>query len=152
VLIIKHQNSFSQMARGPFFLTAGTPTVGSRSSMRRLEAPSLPAWLPTPPSWPPAPWTRAKGLQAVPLPQVAPGCRRKRGDTGCAAPTDRLSRTPQKRQRTAGGDEEVGSQAQGTQRHVSPPPPPPPPSGPPPPQPPPLSGPSPPPPPGGNLP
>eukprot|EP00267_Zea_mays_P045953 XP_020398288.1 atherin-like [Zea mays] len=117
---------------------AGTPTAGSGSPMRRLEASSLPVWLPAPPSRPPAPWTRAKGLQAVPPPQVAPGCRRKRGNIGCAAPTGHLYRTPQKRQRTADGAEEAGSQAQGAQRHVSPPPPPP--SGPPPPQPPPPSG------------
>jgi hypothetical protein len=44
----------------------------------------------------------------------------------------------QKRQRTAGGAEETGSQAQGAQRRVSPLPPQP--SGPPPPQPPPPSG------------
>jgi hypothetical protein len=57
---------------------AGTPTVGSRSPMRRLEAPRLPAWLPAPPlellappSWPLAPWTRAKGLQAAPPPRAA---------------------------------------------------------------------------------
>jgi hypothetical protein len=42
--------------------------------MRRLEVPSLLVWLAAPlPPWPPAPWTRAKGLQAVPPPQVAPG-------------------------------------------------------------------------------
>jgi hypothetical protein len=75
----------------------------------------------------PAPWTRAKGLQAAPRPQAAPGCRRKRGDAGCAAPTDHLFRTPPV------GAEEASSQAQGMQRRVSPPPPqPPPPSGPPP--------------------
>jgi hypothetical protein len=69
--------------------------------MRWLEAPRLSAWppaslpeLPTPPLRPPAPWTRAKGLQAAPLPQAAPRCRRRRGDVGCAAPTDRLFRTP----------------------------------------------------------
>jgi hypothetical protein len=47
----------------------------------------------------------------------------RRGDVGCAASTNRLFRTPppvgaeeagsQKRQRTAGGAEETGSQAQG---------------------------------------
>jgi hypothetical protein len=31
--------------------------------MRRLEAPSLPAWLLAPPPWSPAPWTRAKGCK-----------------------------------------------------------------------------------------
>jgi hypothetical protein len=61
--------------------------------MRRLEAPILQAWLPAPPSRPPAPWTRAKGLQAFPLPQVAPGGRRKRGDAGYAALTGHLFRT-----------------------------------------------------------
>jgi hypothetical protein len=102
------------------------------------------------PSAPPAPWTRAKGLQAAPLPQVAQGGRRKRGDAGCVAPTGHLFWTPQKRHRTAGEAEAAGSQAQGVQRRVSPPPPPP--SGPLPPQPPPPSVPPLPPPPGGDLP
>jgi neural Wiskott-Aldrich syndrome protein len=137
---------------------ARTPTAGSGSLMRRLEVPSLPAWLPAPPPWlpappprPPAPWTRANGLQAVPPPQVAPGGRMKRGDAGCAAPTGHLFRTPQIHQRTAGGAEEADPQAHGAQRRVSPPPPPP--SGSPPPQPPPPpSVLPPPPPPGGDLP
>jgi hypothetical protein len=66
--------------------------------MRRLEASSLPAWLPVPSSllpaplpWPPAPWTRVKGLQAapppVPPPQVAPGGQRRRDDVGCVVLT-----------------------------------------------------------------
>jgi hypothetical protein len=78
-----------------------TPTAGSKSLTRQLEAPSLLAWLPAPPPEllappprPPAPWTRARGLQAAPPPQAAPGCWRKRGDAGCAAPTNRLFRTP----------------------------------------------------------
>jgi hypothetical protein len=78
-----------------------TPTTGSRSSTHRLEAPSLLVWLLAPPSWlparsprPPAPWTRARGLQAVPPPQVAPGDRRKKGGADCAAPTGHSSRTP----------------------------------------------------------
>jgi hypothetical protein len=62
--------------------------------MRRLEAPNLSVWLPAPLPRPPTPWTRAKGLQAVPPPQVAPGGRRKRGDAGCAAPMSHLFRTP----------------------------------------------------------
>jgi hypothetical protein len=41
---------------------AETPTTGSGSPMRRLEAPSLPAWLPAPPPQPP-PWTRARGCR-----------------------------------------------------------------------------------------
>jgi hypothetical protein len=45
----------------------------------------------------PAPWTRAKGLQAALPPQVAPGGWRKRGDVGCAMPTGHLFWTPQKR-------------------------------------------------------
>jgi hypothetical protein len=81
----------------------GTPTVGSGSPMRRLEAPSLPAWLPTPSPWPPAPWTRATGLQVVPSPQVAPRGRRKRGDTDCAAPTGHLFRTPRSVRGLLGG-------------------------------------------------
>jgi hypothetical protein len=129
---------------------AGTPTAGSGSPMRRLEAPRLPAWLPAPPSCPPRPLDKGKGLQAFPLPRVPPGGRRKRGGANCAAPMGHSSRTPQKRQRTAGGAKETGSQAQGVQRCVSPMPPPP--SGPPPPQPPPSSDPPPPPPPRGDLP
>jgi hypothetical protein len=46
----------------------GDPHHGIRIFDRRLEAPSLPAWLPAPPPRSPAPWTRAKGLQAVPPP------------------------------------------------------------------------------------
>jgi hypothetical protein len=61
--------------------------------MRRLEAPSLPTWLPAPPPRPPAPWTRVKGLQAapplVPPPQVAPRGRRRRDDAGCVTLTGR---------------------------------------------------------------
>jgi hypothetical protein len=74
--------------------------VGSGSPTRWLEAPSIPTWLPTPPPElpapprPPAPWTRVKGLQAASSPQATPGCQRKRGDADCAAPTDRLFRTP----------------------------------------------------------
>jgi hypothetical protein len=52
------------------------------------RVPSLPVGLlvPVPPR-PPAPWIGARDLQAAPLPQVAPGGRRKRGDAGCATPT-----------------------------------------------------------------
>jgi hypothetical protein len=73
--------------------------------------PSPPVWLTAPiPPWPPAPWTRAKGLQAVPLPQVAPGGRRRRGDAGGVVLTGRsFWSPPQKRQRTAGGAEEASS-------------------------------------------
>jgi hypothetical protein len=64
----------------------GTSTAGSGSQMHRLEVPSPlvrpPA--PTPPR-PPAPWTRVKGLQAAPLPQLAPRGRRRIGDAGCVA-------------------------------------------------------------------
>jgi hypothetical protein len=80
---------------------AGAPTAGSGPPTRRPEAPSLPVWLPAPPlelpvppSRHPAPWTRVKGLQAALPPQAASGCRRKRGDAGCAAPTGRLFWTP----------------------------------------------------------
>jgi hypothetical protein len=63
--------------------------------MHRLEVPSPPVWLPAPiPPWPPAPWTRAQGLQAVPPPQVAPGGRRRRGDVGCVALTGRSFQSP----------------------------------------------------------
>jgi hypothetical protein len=83
-------------------LEVGTPTAGFGSLVRRLVAPSLPAWLPAPrselpapPSRLPTPWIREKGPQAAPPPEAAPGCRRKRGGAGCAAPTGRLFRTPQ---------------------------------------------------------
>jgi hypothetical protein len=67
---------------------------GIRISDAPAGGPSLPAWLPAPPPRSPAPWTMAKGLQAAPPPQVAPGGRRKRGDAGCAVPTGHLFRTP----------------------------------------------------------
>jgi hypothetical protein len=71
------------------------PSTGSGSPMHRLEVPSLPVWLPMLiPLWPLAPWTRAKGLQAVPPPQVTPGGRRRRGDAGCVALTGRSFRSP----------------------------------------------------------
>jgi hypothetical protein len=70
------------------------PHRGIRISDAPAGGPSLLAWLPVPPPRPPAPWTRAKGLQAVPPPQVPPGGQRKRGDAGCAAPTGHLFRTP----------------------------------------------------------
>jgi hypothetical protein len=46
---------------------ARDPSTGFGSLMHRLGVPSPPVWLPAPtPPWPPAPWTRAKGMQAVP--------------------------------------------------------------------------------------
>jgi hypothetical protein len=62
---------------------------------RWLEVPSPPVWLAAPiPLWPPAPWTRVKGLQPVPPPQVAPGGRRRRGDASCIALTGRSFWSP----------------------------------------------------------
>jgi hypothetical protein len=73
----------------------GTPSTRSRFLVHRLGVPSPLVRLPAPiPPWPPAPWTRAKGLQAVPPPQVAPGGRRRRGDTGCIALTGRSFQSP----------------------------------------------------------
>jgi hypothetical protein len=46
-----------------------TPSAESRSLVQQLEVPSPPVQLPTPLPFPPAPWTRVKGLQAAPLPQ-----------------------------------------------------------------------------------
>jgi hypothetical protein len=57
-------------------------------------APSAPARASHASTTAPAPWTRAKGLQAAPPPQAMPGCRRRRGDVGCVAPTERLFQTP----------------------------------------------------------
>jgi hypothetical protein len=72
---------------------AGTPSAGSGSLVHRLGVPSPSVWLPVLiPPCPPAPWTRAKGLQAVP-PQVAPGGRRRRGDAGCVVLTGRSFRS-----------------------------------------------------------
>jgi hypothetical protein len=77
---------------------AETPSAGSGSPMHRLEVPSPPVRPTVPlPLWPPCPWTRARGLQAVPPPvpppQVAPGGQRRRGDTDCAALMDRSLRS-----------------------------------------------------------
>jgi hypothetical protein len=73
----------------------GTPSAGSKSLVYQLGVPSPPVGLLVPvPLWPPAPWTGARDLQAAPPPQVAPGGRWKRGDTGCVVPTGRLSQTP----------------------------------------------------------
>jgi hypothetical protein len=69
------------------------PTVGSGFQMHQLEVPSPPVRLLAPPSWPPAPWTRVKGLQAAPPPQVAPGRRRRRGDVGGGEATGRSFRS-----------------------------------------------------------
>jgi hypothetical protein len=77
-------------------------------------------------------------------------CRPRHADGSLVSDPPLVLDLLQKHQRIAGGAEETGSQAQGTQRRVSPPPPPP--SDPPPPPPPPLSVPPPPPPPGGDLP
>jgi hypothetical protein len=63
--------------------------------------------------------------------------RLRRADGSFVSPVGAEEAGSQKRQRTAGGAKETGSQAQGAQRRVSPLPPPP--SGPPPPQPPPPS-------------
>jgi hypothetical protein len=71
------------------------PHRGIRISDAPVGGPSPPVRHPAPiPPWPLAPWTRAKGLQAVPPSQVAPGVRRRRGDTGCVALTGRLYRSP----------------------------------------------------------
>jgi hypothetical protein len=52
-------------------LAVGTPSAGFGSPVYRLGVPSPPVrpLVPVPP-WPPAPWTRAKGLRAAPPPQV----------------------------------------------------------------------------------
>jgi hypothetical protein len=73
----------------------GTPSAGSRSLVYRLGVPSplvcpLVSVLPRPP----APWTRAKGLQAAPPPQVAPGVRRRRGGVGYVALIGRSFQSP----------------------------------------------------------
>jgi hypothetical protein len=48
---------------------AGTPSTASGSLVHQLGVPSASVWLTVSiPPWPPVPWTRAKGLQAVPPP------------------------------------------------------------------------------------
>jgi hypothetical protein len=128
------------------------PHRGIRIFDAPAGGPQPAAWLPAPPPGLPAPpprfpalWTRAKKLQTVPPPQVAPGVggreaapatpRRRVVCCGPPPPGGAEEVGSQKRQRTAGGAEEASSQAQGAQRRASPPPPPP--SGPLPPQPPP---------------
>jgi hypothetical protein len=130
--------------------------LGHAADLRRERRGGSPDWRPGPPprdpdlrciGWRPPVCRRGSqrpGRGPPPLGQGQKGCRQ------FLRPMGHLFQTPQKCQRTAGGVEEAGSQAQGVQRRVSPPPPPP--SGPPPPQPPPPSVPSPPPPPGGDLP
>jgi hypothetical protein len=79
-----------------------------------------------------APWTRAKGLQAVPPPQVAPGgLEEERRRRLCRADGSLVLEPPRcADQRAAGGAKEASSQARDAQRRVSPPIlPPPPPSG-----------------------
>jgi hypothetical protein len=49
---------------------------------------------PSAPATAPHPWTRAKGLEVIPPPQAALGCRRRRGDVSCVALMGRLFRTP----------------------------------------------------------
>jgi hypothetical protein len=76
--------------------------TGGRDPLRGIRISSAPTGGPQPISVAPsanpamalAPWTRAKGLQAVPPPQVAPGGRRRRGDTGCVALTGRSFWSP----------------------------------------------------------
>ena len=76
--------------------------TGGRDPLRGIWISDAPARGPQPtgvapsanPTVAPALWTRAKGLQAVPLPQVALGGRRRRGDAGCVVLTGRLFRTP----------------------------------------------------------
>jgi hypothetical protein len=76
--------------------------TGGRDPLCGIQIPGVPAGVPSPPvrplvpvlPRPSAPWTRAKGLQASPPPQVVPGGPRRRGDVGCVAPMGRLFRTP----------------------------------------------------------
>jgi hypothetical protein len=73
--------------------------TGGRDPLRGIWIPGVSVGGPQPtglalvsvPPWPLAPWTRAKGLQATPPPQVAPGARRRRG---CATLMGRSSWTP----------------------------------------------------------
>jgi hypothetical protein len=134
-----------------------------------LEAPSMPAWFPVCRRGSQRPRQSFPCLchGLPPLGQGQRGCKQllrpsqRRGVGGREAtpvaprrwivcldpPIGAEKASSQKLQRTAGGAEETGSQAQGTQRRISPPP-----SGPPPPQPPPPSVPPPPTAPGDDLP
>jgi hypothetical protein len=75
-----------------FDAPAGGPQSTGVAPNASVVAPSAPAATPVP-------WIRARGLQAVPPPQVAPGGRRKRGGTDYAALTSYSSRTPPRRVR-----------------------------------------------------
>jgi hypothetical protein len=98
--------------------------------MHRLEVPSPPVWLPAPiPPWPPAPWTRVKGLQVVPPSEVAPGGWRRRGAAGCVALTGRSFRSPPEAPEDYRWGQGCYLLGHGAQRRVSPLVPPPPPSG-----------------------
>jgi hypothetical protein len=76
-------------------------TIG-RDPLRGIRISDAPAGGPQPagaapsanPTVVPAPWAKAKGLQAVPPPQVAPGGRRRRGDAGCVVLTGRSFWSP----------------------------------------------------------
>jgi hypothetical protein len=57
-------------------------------------APSAPARASRASAAAPRPLDKGKGAASSSSAQAAPWCRRKRGDAGCAAPTDRLFRTP----------------------------------------------------------
>jgi hypothetical protein len=63
--------------------------------MRWLLAPSLLAWLPAPPLRPPARWTRAKGLHAVPLPRWPGGSEEERRRRLCRADESFVSNPPE---------------------------------------------------------
>jgi hypothetical protein len=94
--------------------------TGGQDPLRGIQIPGTAAGGPQPsgaapnaPAVAPSPLDKGKGAASSASAPRASGGRRKRGDTGCVAPMGRLSRTPQKRQRTAGGAKEAGSQAQG---------------------------------------
>jgi hypothetical protein len=72
-----------QISDAPF---GGAQTAG--------VAPSIPAGASHSPAVAPRPLAKGKGAEVAPPPQAAPGCRRWRGDVGCAAPMEHFFRTP----------------------------------------------------------
>jgi hypothetical protein len=95
-------------------LAVRTPFAGSRSLVHRLGVPSPPVrpLVPVLP-WPPAPWTKGKGVASSAFAQVLWGFGGGEGRRLRRADGSLVSEPSQKRQRTADGTEGANSQAPG---------------------------------------